>query len=445
MANNIFAPPTTDEVNAANQTSMFAPPTPGELAQSQPPGFLEQTARNAVNELPAMGGIVGGIAGTPFDAVSGPMGNVVGAGIGGYLGTAAKNAINHYIDPQNSPQTTAQAMVQPIAGGLTQAAGQGLGEIAAPAVSGLIGKAASKLKGMAADEAVAATGATGKEAAKFSDDAGQELLDRGIVKFGNSQGDIADKLVAAHESAGQNIGNALSKLDSQGATIDQGDIVNELRKRASLLSDDSSKFDVSDSLNGLADRIQTRIDAKGGQWSTPLTDAEITKRGWQAKTNFNSTPAETSVAEEAGEAYRQAVENAATKVDPTTANLFQQEKQAYSLLKPMKEAAQKRAMTLQQSPKGGALDTATAFVADKFLGPLGAVYGPAVRRNMASRISPTLASIYSAGGNAAGSLAGDAATAVPAATQALGYGLMAPPPQPAPFTSYSTIPGKNGQ
>ena len=68
------------------------------LAQKNSPGPIEQFARNAVNELPAIGGIVGGLAGTPLDAVTGPGGNMLGAGIGGYLGSATKNLINHYIN-----------------------------------------------------------------------------------------------------------------------------------------------------------------------------------------------------------------------------------------------------------------------------------------------------------------------------------------------------------
>lgn len=113
-------------------------------AQAAPagPSYVDQAIKGTVDSLPMLGGIAGGILGTPADAISGPGGNIAGAAIGGYLGTAAKNLINHYYDPASAPQTTTQALTQPFVGGLEQGLMQGAGEAVAPIVGKAIGAAA---------------------------------------------------------------------------------------------------------------------------------------------------------------------------------------------------------------------------------------------------------------------------------------------------------------
>ena len=49
------------------------------------PGLFDGSVKSTIDALPAIGGVVGGALGTPFDVVSGPAGTVVGAGIGGFL------------------------------------------------------------------------------------------------------------------------------------------------------------------------------------------------------------------------------------------------------------------------------------------------------------------------------------------------------------------------
>lgn len=108
-------------------------------------GFLEGAAKSTIDSLPMVGGIVGGILGTPADAITGPMGSIAGAGIGGYLGTATKNLINRYYDPKSAPKTTTEVLTQPIVGGVEQGLMQGSGEAVAP----LIGKGVQALGGVA--------------------------------------------------------------------------------------------------------------------------------------------------------------------------------------------------------------------------------------------------------------------------------------------------------
>lgn len=99
------------------------------------PSAFDGVVKSAINSLPMIGGVAGGILGTPADAIAGPMGNVVGAGIGGYLGTSAKNLINTYYDPQSAPKTVSDAITQPIVGGMEQGAMQGIGEGMAPYIN----------------------------------------------------------------------------------------------------------------------------------------------------------------------------------------------------------------------------------------------------------------------------------------------------------------------
>ena len=139
---------TDQDVEALAKGDMSSVSDAGLKHLSQPdapqPGYLQQAARATVNQLPTIGGVVGGILGTPADIVSGPMGNIVGAGIGGALGQSAKGLINSYIDPNNAPKTTTQALTEPVKEGLNQAAWQGGGEIAGKALSGIASYAIPK-------------------------------------------------------------------------------------------------------------------------------------------------------------------------------------------------------------------------------------------------------------------------------------------------------------
>lgn len=359
--------------------------------------------KGAINSLPAIGGVAGGILGTPADAISGPMGNVAGAAIGGYLGTAAKNLINHFYDPASAPKSDVEAITSPLIGGAEQGAMQGVGEVAAPiiakGVSAVAGPASNFLKSFAAKKAISATGATGKQAAEFAPNAGQELLDRGIVKFGRSQEKIAEKAAEALDASGNKIGSALSGLDGKGAFVEGGDVASRLRARASELAEDPSQFGVSDQLNKLADRISNQVEQRGGSWEIPLTKAETTKRGFQQAANYNSVPLDLSLSKEAANVYRQAVEDAATKADPKLAEIFQKEKADYGLLSPITKAAQKRAMTTGQSPHGGLLDTVATVAGEGAAGPAGAVIAPIARRQFASRSASSMAAAANKAGN----------------------------------------------
>lgn len=385
------------------------------------PGLFDGAVKSTIDSLPMIGGVVGGALGTPADVVAGPMGNVAGAAVGGYLGTATKNLINSYYDPQSAPKTLTEAVAQPVVGGVAQGLAQGAGEAVAPYVAkgiqAAVDPTADALRSFAAKKAIAATGATGKQAANFAPGAGQELLDQGIVKFGNSQASVAQKATDALDKTGKQIGDLLSSLDSKGATLDQADIVDSLRKRAAQLGDDPAQYGVSDSLNKLADRIQTTIESKGGNSTIPLSQAENTKRGFQAAANYNSSPMDLSISKEASSIYQKAVEDAATKFDPKTAEQFTAAKKAYGLLSPVQDAAEKRALTLSQSPHGGLLDTAAIIAGEGIAGAPGAIVAPMVRRAVSSRVAPSMAASANIAGKALGGVPAIAESAAPAALQ----------------------------
>lgn len=385
-------------------------------------GMFHDAVKSTIDSLPMIGGVAGGILGTPMDAVAGPMGNVVGAGIGGYAGTVAKNFINKYYDPQSAPQNMTDVMTQPLVGGATQGLAQGAGEAVAPylakGIQAVGSPIAGALKDFAAKKAVSATGATATQAAKFSPDAGQALLDRGLVGLGDSQSKIAQNVSGQLESAGNKVGSVISDLDKRGATVDQGDIIDALRKRAQELGKDPSQYDVADKLNATANRLQTMIEAGGGNSEVPIGMAEDTKKGFQESANYNSSAQDLSHAKEAANIYRQAVEDAATQFDPKAADTFIDAKKDYKLLAPIEEAANKRAMTLNQSPHGGLMDTATVIAGEGVGGIPGGIIAPIARRAVATRIASTLAASANKAGNIMGAAPAVVEGAVPAIAQA---------------------------
>lgn len=431
-ANNqqsIFAPPSKEELD---QSSLFSPPTQQELSGTgEKQGFWSDVGKSAINELPAMGGIVGGV-----------IGDVPGAFAGGFLGKAAQNLLNRYVSPQNAPQTTSQAILSPVVSGAEQGAAQGIGNLIAPAISRIPGA----LKSFAAKKAITATGATGKQAMEFAPDAGEQLLKRNIVGFANNPQEVAQKATAAVENSEQSLDDALSKLSSSGAVVNKYDIIKKLRDRAEDLSDDPAQFAVSDQLNRLADRIGDSIDKSGITSTSPISEkeavkrgvfvpiakAENTKRGFWATAKFgqNISNYERSASKEAGDVYRQAVEDAATKFNPEIASQFKEAKKTYGLLSPIADAASARSATLNQSPHGGLLDVASAGAGAVLGGKEGAIAAPVARRF----ISPRIPSAEAVGANALGTGLQNS------------MGIIAPGIQSAPhflMPDYSTIPGKN--
>lgn len=213
------------------------------------------------------------------------------------------------------------------------------------------------LGGKAAELAENATGATAKQAEKFAGapgETGRELLDRGIVRFGDSARNIANRADDLMTADGQSIGNALKALDEKGVTVSKSEVLDALTQKIYELRKDPSQNAVVKQLLNIAEAIEA---APTGD---PLISAaEQTKRGFQAavKGGWNDPTAQVANKAAAG-VYREAVETAATKADPALSKALTQSKKQYGLLAPVQEAASRRAGQLNQAQFGGLLDVA---------------------------------------------------------------------------------------
>lgn len=237
-------------------------------------------------------------------------------------------------------------------GGAIPIAGAGIGK----AVSGLRG-AGSAMKRGAEGLAETATGATGAQAAKFRHGAGRELLDRGLVGFGDTAERIGQKTDVAMQMANKQIDDALRSLDAQGVTASADNVVAALEAKVSELGSDASQA-------GTARQIRKIIDdiLETGKSNIPVSDAEVTKRGFGSKIRNWVDPEVGAANKQAYLGYMDEVERAAQQADPAAAAKFKSGKDTYGLLAPIQEAAEKRGLQQNQAPLGGLGDTVAAGV-----------------------------------------------------------------------------------
>src|SRR5579859_7853736 len=90
---------------------------------------LTETAQDfgnaTIEDLPGIGAMAGGVIGgvSPL-----PGGALIGAGVGGYTGTAAKNFINTYRNSEEAPQESSDYITEPLESGANAVSGQVLGD-----------------------------------------------------------------------------------------------------------------------------------------------------------------------------------------------------------------------------------------------------------------------------------------------------------------------------
>lgn len=328
------------------------------------------------------GGVAAGGAATPL------MGAPAATGIGrmakaASMGSAYGGLSNPGdVEGEVSPVQAKERGVNALIGGVLGAGTQGLAETAHAAPG--------YLKNLAEKSAVNATGATGAQASKFEDDAGRQLLDRGLVRFGDSQENIAGRVTGAADAANKQIDNSLSKLDASGVKVNANDLYNRIRDKINSLKGDPSQSDVVKVLEGELDNLLGATDAKGSA-EFGVQEAENIKRGYNRKAGNWADPDKGQAGKEMYQTFRGGVEDAAQAADPSTSDAFQEGKKTYGLLAPIKEAAERRASTTAQSPAGGLLDMATAGAGFAGSGPLGAVAAPIARRVIAPRMSSSIA------------------------------------------------------
>lgn len=338
---------------------------------------LERTKNEAAQEANPL--TYGGfdIAGSIVSPVS-----KVGKGLslakqGLLLGAAAGSG---YSEGENSGEVLKDTGTGALLGGLLGKGGE------------LIGK---PLKKSAEKLAVNATGATGKQASEFADDAGRQLLDRKLVRFWDNPNKIAQRTAGAMDNANSQIDDALKSLDAKGGGIDSQVIKDSLSKKISEMRTNPSKADIAKLIEAEVQNLESSVAAKGsGRFS--LSEAEDIKRGYSRKAGNWLDQEKGQAGKQTYLTYRDAVEEAAQKVDPATAGVFEEGKKTYGLLAPIQEAAERRALQQNQSPIGGLLDVATATAGAVKGDPLMTVASPIARRVVAPRISSSLAVSFDA-------------------------------------------------
>jgi hypothetical protein len=348
-------------------------------------------AQKAANPKTAM---ASGLAGSLVSGLAIPMGSAstaggriaAGAGMGGLMGAISNPGdVEGVVDPLQLEKRGANAVL-----------GAGIGAAVPAAIEGVkwgvnqVPKAASALKSLAEKWAVNATGATGKQAANFDDNAGRELLDRGIVKFGNSQEQIAKKAGAAVQQANDDISRALSELEQGGAKVDANKIYSTIRAKIDDIASDPSQADIARQLEGELDNLLKSIEARGGDTNIGINAAEQIKRGYNRKAGNWMDPEKGMVGKEMYQTFRKEVEDTAAKANPELSSLFEKGKKSFGLLRPIEEAAERRAATTSQSPPGGLLDMASS-VAGQAAGDPSGVLLPIARRLAGPRISSSVA------------------------------------------------------
>lgn len=311
-----------------------------------------------------------------LNAVKGARGMIgLGAAMGGVAGVGGSEADN----AQDMALDFGKGAGLGAAGG---AAGYGLSK----AVPWAAKTAGEKLKWLAEKSAVNATGATGKQAGKFAPGAGRELLDRGIVRFGDTSEKIAERAGDAVDDAGAAIKSALAGLDEKGATASADNVVAALNQKIESLRGDPSKAGVVKKLESMInDIIET------GNSNVPVGAAEETKRGFNKMAGNWLDPDAGEAGKAAYGAYKNEVERAALAADPSLAGKFTDAKQSFGLLEPIREAAAQRAASAGQSHPGGLKDLASIGVGLATGGAPGAVAAPLASRLAAPRISSSVA------------------------------------------------------
>lgn len=197
----------------------------------------------------------------------------------------------------------------------------------------------SGLRDTAENLAVKATGATGNQANKFAPNAGRELLDRGIVRFGRTAEDVAERAAGASKEAGEAIGSALKDLDARGVKASVENVTKAIEGKIKELAEVPGNDTIIRQLNRELDNLYER-----GASELPVSLGEKAKRAFQSQTNYASPEAEKKASAQLASAFKEEVENAAMKADPTIANKFMEDKKVYGLLKPIQEAADRKSV-----------------------------------------------------------------------------------------------------
>jgi hypothetical protein len=377
------------EVSQEKQPSTFkVGEAPWEKPQQPEEPALTKFTRTAVDTIvPVAGAIGGGLMATPETL---GLGTIPGAALGYAGGKQAARIINHHLlgDPYEETSMSGlagQTAKDVLEGAAMETGGALLGK-AVEAAPKLVGNAGKYLKKSAEQLAENATGATRVQSEKFAEGAGRELLDRGIVSFGDDAEKIAAKSAQEIKKAESGIDSSLKALDEKGASVDVNNVVSNLESKISELKKDPSQADTVKKLEQIVLNI-----TETGDSNISLSAAEKIKRGFNKMAKNWMNPEQGEAGKTAYLAYRDAVEEAAKAADPSIAKIFTESKKTFGLMAPIEEAATKRAAQLNQHPYGGFLDMASAAGGAAAGGLPGAVVTSVGRRVLAPRVASSLA------------------------------------------------------
>jgi len=290
------------------------------------------------------GNILGGIATSVIPGASTLKGAVVtGAGLG--LGSSKSEDLGGLL---------MDAEVGAAGGAL----GYGIADVGSKIVGAGIKKATpyvknagDSLKKVGGYIAENATGGTGRQAAGYVPNTGVEMLEAGLVGYGDDAASILKKVTARHNQAGAAIGDALETLEKRGVTGSVDNVVNVLESQIDDLSRTPGNEKLIKQLQGEIDNLYNR-----GQSDLGFKGIEEAKRTFQGQTNYASPEFEKKASTKIAKAFKDEAERAAIAADPSIAKKFLEEKKMYALLAPVKEASEKRALNLQQQQFGNFLD-----------------------------------------------------------------------------------------
>lgn len=180
-----------------------------QVAEEKPLITGKGLLKGALESLPMAGGLVGGAFGT----AAGPIGTIGGAGLGAGAGKALENIGEKYL--LGEEKTRDDIYTEPAKATLEGVAAEIGGQVIGPAV-----KAAGKgLKNIAETQAFKSTGAMLKDFRQAAskdqvNEIGRFILDKKIVKPGDSFGDVAEKALSLKEQAGKKIGDIYKRAAS---------------------------------------------------------------------------------------------------------------------------------------------------------------------------------------------------------------------------------------
>lgn len=331
------------------------------------PGGL---ARGAIDAIPAISTIAGGL-----------MGNVPGAGLGYSGGKEIADTLKNRLLGDAPTSTDPVEQAKRVAGNTLNGATM---EMGGQALGSAIGSAAKSLKGVGENFAVRATGATGKQAAEFAPGTGRELLDTGVVGFGNTPADVATKASAQLESKGKDIGKIIDDLTSSGVTGSRNDLVAGLQSKIDELGTDPAQAQVVKQLEGI------KANVAAGPEAPTLRQIENTKKGFQGMVNW-ADPEGSAAKASAADMYKKKSEELIGQSDAEKARRFIEAKRGYGIMAPVAEAAERRAATTSQSPFGGLADLASVGAGGAAGGPVGGAATLLAKKALFPRVNSSVA------------------------------------------------------